>query len=201
MMPKRTSHRVVSAARMPARAQAARGFVHARVGPLHRRNGEHHQYRKRDDHVADHDRRRRKQQFERAQRPAPRQQQVDDQPDDHGRKRQQRLHQHHQDALAGTNDHTSGTSRARPPSGRHWATTTWPWARVVEGLSQEPLLEADGHLRGRGRRPERLRPRRRPPHRRPRDQPVHQATRGRLDDVQHVVDAPHDGADPRASSR
>ena len=64
------------------------------------------------------------------------------------------------------------------------------------GAVQEPVLEADGHLRGRGRCPERLGPRRRPPDGRPGDQPLHQAPLGRFDAVQHVVDAPHDGADP-----
>ncbi len=69
--------------------------------------------------------------------------------------------------------------------------------RVVEAVSQEQVLEGDGHLRHRGRRPERPRSRRRPPHRRPGHQPVHEARHRRFDDVfdeQHVAD---DGADPR----
>ena len=79
------------------------------------------------------------------------------------------------------NDHTSGTSPGK------WTVTACvgdndlALGRVVEGLSQEPVLEGDGHLRGRGRRPERLGPRRRPPDRRPGDQPVHQAALGRFD--------------------
>ncbi len=94
------------------------------------------------------------------------------------------------------NDHTSGTSpgkwtrdglrrRQRPGAGAG-----------RRGAEQEPVLEADGHLRGRGRRAERLGPRRRPSDRRAGDQPVHQAALGRFDDVQHLVDAPHHGADP-----
>ena len=95
------------------------------------------------------------------------------------------------------NDHTSGTTPGKPTVDglrRRQRPGAGPGRR---GAEQEPVLEGDGHLRGRGRRPERLGPRRRPPDRRPGDQPVHQAALGRFDDVQHLVDAPDDGADPR----
>ena len=69
------------------------------------------------------------------------------------------------------------------------------------GPEQEPVLAAHGDLRRRGRRPERLGPRRCPPDGRPGDQPVHQAALGRLDDVQHLVDAPDDRAAASASTR
>ena len=98
------------------------------------------------------------------------------------------------------NDHTSGTTPGK------WTVTACvgdndlALGRLVEGLSQEPVLEEAGHLRGRGRRPKRLGPRRCPPDRRPGDQSLHQAPLGRFDDVQHVVDAPHHGADPRPGS-
>ena len=94
------------------------------------------------------------------------------------------------------NDHTAGTTPGKPTAWPHVADNDLALGRVVEGREQEPVLEGDGDLRGRGRRPERLGPRRRPPHGRPGDQPVHQAARGRFDDVQHLVDAPDDGADP-----
>ena len=65
------------------------------------------------------------------------------------------------------------------------------------GRLEEQVLEGDGHLRDRGRRPERPRPRRCPPHRGPGRIALHQARLRRFDDVfddQHVAD---DGTDPR----
>ena len=79
------------------------------------------------------------------------------------------------------NDHTSGTTPGK------WTVTACvgdndlALGQLVEGLSQEPLLEEPGHVRGRGRRSKRFRPRRCPPHRRPGDQSLYQASLGRFD--------------------
>jgi len=62
------------------------------------------------------------------------------------------------------------------------------------------VLGLDCDLRDGGRRAERARPRRRAPHHLPGHQPLHPARAGRLDALQHRVDAADDGAADRAAA-
>ena len=97
-------------------------------------------------------------------------------------------------------DHTTGTTPGTFTPEACVASNDLALGRIVEEVSQEQALARDGHLRDRGRRPERPRPRRCPPDRRPCDQPVYQAREPRQHAVQHGQHDPHDGADPRASA-
>ena len=63
--------------------------------------------------------------------------------------------------------HLRHPRRQADADGRWSPTTTWPWAGSSRRCQQEQVLEGDGDLRHRGRRPERPRPRGRPPHGRP----------------------------------
>ena len=94
------------------------------------------------------------------------------------------------------NDHTSGTAPGKPTPTAMVADNDLALGQVVEGLSKSRFWKETGHLRGRGRRPERLGPRRRPPHGGPGDQPLHQAASVDSTMYSHLVDAADDGADP-----
>ena len=95
------------------------------------------------------------------------------------------------------NDHTSGTKAGAPTPRAQVADNDLALGMVVGGRQQEQVLEGHGHLRRRGRRPERPRSRGRPPRRRPGRQSLHEARTCGFDDVldkQHVAD---DGIDSR----
>ena len=97
-------------------------------------------------------------------------------------------------------DHTAGTSPGYPTPRACVADNDLALGRLVEAISQQPVLEGIRHFRHRGRRAERPGPRGRPPHGRPGDQPLG-AAQGRgqhvLHDHQHV---PHHRADPGAAA-
>ena len=94
------------------------------------------------------------------------------------------------------NDHTVGTRVGKPTPMALVADNDLALGRVVEAVSQEQVLEGHGHLRHRGRRPERPRPRGRTPHGGAGGQPVHEAALCGLDHVFNEQHAANDGADP-----
>ena len=72
-------------------------------------------------------------------------------------------------------DHTTGTTPGTFTPQACVASNDLALGRLVEAVSQSKYWPRDRHLRHRGRRPERPRPRGRPSHGRPGHQPVHQA--------------------------
>ena len=73
------------------------------------------------------------------------------------------------------NDHTSGTRVGKPTVTAMVADNDLALGMVVEAVSKSKFWKETGDLRRRGRRPERLRPRRCPPHRGPGRSALHQA--------------------------
>ena len=98
------------------------------------------------------------------------------------------------------NDHTSGTVPGKLHAQRLRRAQRPGAGPDRRGRQPLQILAADRHLRRRGRRPERPRPRGRAPHHRLRHQPLHPARRGGFHHVLHHQHAAHDGTDPRPAT-
>ena len=89
------------------------------------------------------------------------------------------------------NDHTWGTTPGKAIPESYMADNDLALGRLVERVSEEPVLAQHRDHGHRGRRAERARPRRRPPHAGVRDQPLHADRAGRPHALRHRRDGRH----------